>query len=69
MHAFALEYLEKDIVNAKNILDVGSGTGILTLAMAIMAKKDATVYGIEHVPELTKISIENISKCQKKILD
>ena len=46
MHAFALEYLEKNIVSAKNILDVGSGTGILTVAMALMAPKESKVYGI-----------------------
>lgn len=37
MHAYALEYLEKQILKAKKILDVGSGTGYLTAAMAIMA--------------------------------
>lgn len=37
MHAYALEYLEDRIVKAHKILDVGSGTGILTLAMALMA--------------------------------
>jgi protein-L-isoaspartate(D-aspartate) O-methyltransferase len=50
MHAYALEYLEKQILKAKNILDVGSGTGYLTAAMAMLAPKDCKVYGIEHVP-------------------
>ena len=52
MHAFALEFLEKNLLTAKKILDVGSGTGILTVGMALMAPKDAKVYGIEHVPQL-----------------
>lgn len=67
MHAYALEYLEKEIVKAKNILDVGSGTGILTLALAMMSSKDCRVYGIEHVPELVNSSIENIKKCNEQM--
>ena len=39
MHAYALEYLEKYLLKAKNVLDVGSGTGYLTAAMSLMAPK------------------------------
>ena len=54
----------KDILkDAKRCLDVGSGTGYLTLAFAkLMKNKDAISYGIEHIPELVKSSIVNISK-------
>ena len=52
MHAYALEYLEKKLLSSKNILDVGSGSGILCVAMALMSQKNAKIYGIEHVPEL-----------------
>lgn len=69
MHAYALEYLEKEITTAKNILDVGSGTGILTLALAMMSPKGCRVYGIEHVPELVKSSIDNITRCNKPVLE
>jgi protein-L-isoaspartate(D-aspartate) O-methyltransferase len=50
MHAYALEYLEKNLLKAKKALDVGSGTGYLTAAMTLMAPKSCKVYGIEHVP-------------------
>lgn len=46
MHAYALEYLEKVLLKAKKALDVGSGTGYLTVAMSMLAPKDCTVYGI-----------------------
>ena len=46
MHAYALEYLHKFLLNAKKVLDVGSGTGYLTAAMSFMTPKDCTVYGI-----------------------
>lgn len=50
MHAYALEFLKKQLITAKNVLDVGSGTGYLTAAMALMVPKQAKVFGIEHVP-------------------
>lgn len=37
MHAYALEYLLENLLNARNVLDVGSGTGDLTAAMSLMA--------------------------------
>lgn len=50
MHAYALEHLADKLVTAKNVLDVGSGTGYLTAAMAIITPPNCKVYGIEHVP-------------------
>jgi protein-L-isoaspartate(D-aspartate) O-methyltransferase len=60
--------LEKNIVSAKNILDVGSGTGILVAAMALMAPKGAKVFGIEHVPELVDKSILNLKNSHPDLL-
>lgn len=37
MHAYALEFLYDKLKVAKNVLDVGSGTGYLTAAMAMIA--------------------------------
>ena len=51
------------------MLDVGSGTGILTLAMAMMTKnQSARIYGIEHIPELVGMSIKNIEACMPDFL-
>jgi protein-L-isoaspartate(D-aspartate) O-methyltransferase len=52
MHAYALEYLYDKLKTAKYALDVGSGTGYLTAAMALITPSDCIVYGIEHVGEL-----------------
>jgi len=41
---------------------VGSGTGYLTAAMALVVPKGSKVFGIEHVPELVDQSLQNISK-------
>lgn len=49
--------------NGTRCLDVGSGSGYLTLAFSLMMKKPGAVaYGIEHIPELVKFSKENINK-------
>ena len=45
----------------KKSLDVGSGTGYLTLAFAELMPEGVS-YGIEHIPELVKMSIANIEK-------
>lgn len=50
MHAYALEYLYEKLTTAKYVLDVGSGTGYLTAAMAMITPPESKVYGIEHVP-------------------
>jgi protein-L-isoaspartate(D-aspartate) O-methyltransferase len=49
-------------------LDVGSGTGYLTAAMALITPVDSRVYGIDHVPELIKQSIINISKSNPELM-
>ena len=42
-------------------MDVGSGTGYLTTAMALIMPPGSKVFGIEHVPELVKKSKENVA--------
>ena len=61
MHCYALEALHDRLVTAKNCLDVGSGTGYLTLAFAKMMD-DGVSYGVEHIPELVQSSLANIGK-------
>jgi len=62
-HARALEVMYKKYNGRKNleILDIGSGSGYLTLAFAKLFK-DSKVYGIEHIKALTKQSVKNIKK-------
>ena len=73
MHAYALEMLKDQLKTAKKTLDVGSGTGYLTLAFAkamlLAGTKEVKSYGIEHIPELVKSSIVNIQKNHAELID
>ena len=42
------------------MLDVGSGSGYLTACMAHLVGQDGRVTGVEYVPQLVDISLENI---------
>ncbi|CAN0131098.1 unnamed protein product [Discosporangium mesarthrocarpum] len=70
MHAHALELLG-DVIpehNAK-VLDVGCGSGYLTAAFARLAGKDAVIYGMDYIPGLVELSLANIVKDDKDLLD
>jgi protein-L-isoaspartate(D-aspartate) O-methyltransferase len=62
MHASSLELLANHLRPGARVLDIGSGSGYLTCAMAIMVGETGTVVGIEHVAELTTMAISNLSK-------
>lgn len=51
-HAYALEMMENHLQSGARALDVGSGSGYLTVCMAEMVGKEGRVYGIEHIPQL-----------------
>ena len=69
MHAYALEYLAPYCENNIHILDVGSGSGYLTVALSKMINDSGKVIGIEHIDELYKKSIENIKKHHSNLID
>uniref|UniRef100_A0A914BXB5 Protein-L-isoaspartate O-methyltransferase n=1 Tax=Acrobeloides nanus TaxID=290746 RepID=A0A914BXB5_9BILA len=69
MHATALHYLEDVIKNDSHILDVGSGSGYLTMCFAKMIGPNGKVVGIEHIPELVELSIKNIKKSDASLLE
>ena len=48
MHAIALEYLSDYCKFGARILDVGSGSGYLTVALSKMTGDTGLVVGIEH---------------------
>jgi len=55
--------LKNHLENGTRCLDVGSGSGYLTVCFAKMMKNpDAVSYGIEHMDALVKLSIDNVRK-------
>ena len=69
MHAYCLELLKDYLKPGGKALDVGFGSGYLTVAMSKMMEDKGTVVGVEHIKELCTFAKENISKHNKKLLD
>lgn len=45
------------------MLDIGTGSGYMALAMAKMAKSaNIKVFGIDHIPKLVNQAQENVAK-------
>lgn len=68
MHAAALDYLQNHLVTGAKALDVGSGSGYLTVCMAKMVGNTGTVVGIEHMPKLVELSKKNINKNHSELI-
>jgi len=68
MHGHALELLKDHLKPGMRALDVGSGSGYLTVCMALLVGSSGGAVGIDHIPELVEMSRENIKKDNKKDL-
>ncbi|KAF9198097.1 hypothetical protein BGZ49_001191, partial [Haplosporangium sp. Z 27] len=62
MHAAALESLSPFLFSGARVLDIGSGSGYLTVCMAQMVGPQGRVVGVEHIPELVELATENTLK-------
>ena len=69
MHAYCLEKLKDYLIPGGKALDVGFGSGYLTVAMSKMMDDQGKSVGIEHIKELCEFAKENISKNHKNLLD
>ena len=69
MHAYCLELLKDHLKPGGKALDVGFGSGYLTVAMSKMMEDKGTAVGIEHIKQLNDFANENISKHHKNLLD
>ena len=69
MHCHALQYLESYLTEGAHILDVGFGSGYLTVALSKMINDTGIVVGIEHIKELYEFGEKNIQKHHKNLLD
>ncbi|XP_039284259.1 protein-L-isoaspartate(D-aspartate) O-methyltransferase isoform X1 [Nilaparvata lugens] len=68
MHAFALEVLKERLVEGERALDVGSGSGYLTVCMALMLGESGRAIGIDHIHELVDKSKQNVMQDHPSLL-
>ena len=69
LHAYCLEALRDYLQEGCRALDVGFGSGFLTVAMSKMMNDKGCVVGIEHIKDLYDFGQNNISKHHKNLLD
>lgn len=68
MHGFALEALRDHLFEGSRCLDVGSGSGYLTTCMALMVGPSGRAVGVDHIPELVEMSINNVNKSHANLI-
>ena len=69
LHGYCLQALENFLTEGSTVLDVGFGSGYLTVAMSKMMNDKGKVIGIEHMKELCELGKNNISKNHKDLLE
>ena len=60
MHAHALELLRETLKPGCRALDIGSGSGYLTVCMALMVGPSGKVVWLDHIPELVELGKKNM---------
>ena len=68
MHAYALEMLKEHLQDGMCVLDVGSGSGYLSVCMSLLVGEKGKVIGIEHIKELVEYSVKNTNKSHGNLL-
>nr|CAD7444907.1 unnamed protein product [Timema bartmani] len=69
MHGYALELLKDHLTEGEHALDVGSGSGYLTVCMALMVGETGRAIGIDHIQELVEFSRTNVMKDHPDLLE
>lgn len=68
MHALALESLSPALKEGHKVLDVGCGSGYLTVCMSLMVGETGQVAGIDSSRELVETSIANTTKAHASLI-
>jgi len=69
MHAMCLDLLEPYLQPGMRCLDLGSGSGYLTAAMAnLVAPTGGKAVGVEHIRELHEQSVQNVAKADSHLV-
>ena len=69
LHSYCLEALTDYLTEGSTALDIGFGSGYLTVAMSKMMNDKGCVIGIEHIKDLYDFGYQNISKHHKNLID
>lgn len=69
MHAHALELLKDKLTAGEKALDIGSGSGYLTVCMALLVGPTGKAIGIDHIPELVELSKNNVQSDHPELLE
>lgn len=69
MHAHVLELLNEQLKEGGTALDVGSGSGYLTVCMAMMVGPTGRAVGIDHIKELVDLSVNNTRNDKPELLE
>lgn len=62
LHAYCLEKMKDYLVEGSRALDIGFGSGYLTVAMSLLMGRKGHVIGIEHIKGLCEFGYRNIKK-------
>ena len=69
LHAYCLEALKDYLTEGSTVLDIGFGSGYLTVAMSKMMNDKGKVIGIEHIKDLYDWGINNINKNHQNLIE
>ena len=70
MHNHALLLLKDTLKPGCRALDIGAGSGYLTVCMALMVGPSGKVVGLDHIPELVELGKKNmVVDCRADMLD
>lgn len=69
IHAHALEMLSDKLKPGCRVLDVGFGSGYLTVALSKMMDDKGLVVGVEHIKELYDLGYNNIMKSHSHLIN
>jgi protein-L-isoaspartate(D-aspartate) O-methyltransferase len=68
MHAETLKNLYDHLLTAKNVLDIGTGSGYVTACMAHICPEHTKIYSVDHIKEINDFAKSNIKKISPHFL-
>ncbi|CAO1361205.1 unnamed protein product [Diamesa serratosioi] len=69
MHAYAMEILQEHLAPNSRVLDVGAGSGFLSVCFSRFLTAQSESIGIEHHPKLVEFAIGNINSDDPSLLE